>query len=208
MAALVRSQEFFHVCMAGGLFSFMFLAFAQWAPSFFSRSHGMGTAEIGTWLAFIIGISQILAIYSGGVLADRLFRKDMRWPLWMSGSAILVSAPFFVMVYILDTPYPAMIILFLALFFVSLQGATIYAVVQNIASAQDRSVAAAILVLFFSLIGGLGPLAVGIASDLLVPSLGADSLRYALLVMTLVAVIWAAAHFFLATRTIRTDISA
>lgn len=204
--SLFRRKSFFHACMAGGVFSFMFLAFAQWAPSFFSRSHGMATSEIGTWLAFTIGFSQISAIYLGGVLADYLTKRDMRLPLWMSSLAMTISIPFFVGAYTADQAQSALFLLFPALFFVSLQGATLYAVVQNVASVRTRSVAAAILVLFFNLVGGLGPQIIGIVSDLLAPSFGDESLRYALLTMTVAAVSWTALHFFLAARTIRMDV--
>ena len=203
---LAARRSFVHACMAGGAFSFMFLAFVQWAPSFFSRSHGMSTAEIGTWLAFIIGIAQILGISAGGAMADRLMRIDPRRPLWMSGIAMVASTPFFVWAFSSSAPLPALAALFAALFFISLQGATLYAVVQNVAGVQQRSVAAAILVLFFNLMGGLGPQAVGIASDRLAPGAGADSLRYALLAVIVVAALWAAGHFLLAARTVRRDV--
>jgi hypothetical protein len=51
---------------------------------------------------------------------------------------------------------------------------------------------------------GLGPLAVGLLSDLLKPGLGAESLRYALVIST-AALVWASAHFVLAARTARRD---
>ena len=204
---LFARRSFFHACMAGGGFSFMFLALAQWAPSFFFRSHSMTIAETGMWLALIIGITQIVAIYTGGVLADRLMRKDMRWPLWMSGTAFVISAPFFVLTYTLDIPLAALLSLCPAVFFVSLQGATLYAVVQNVATVHNRSVAAATLVLFFNLVGGMGPLVVGITSDFLAPMMAEDSLRYALLILTFVTVLWTSLHFFMAARTIREDIT-
>ena len=205
---LFGRKSFSHACMAGGIFAFMFLAFVQWAPSFYSRSHGMGAAEIGTWLAFIIGISQILGISAGGFLGDRLIRTDARWPLWMSGIAMVASAPFFVWAFSYPSPRLALLGLCPALFLVSLQGATLYAMVQSVASVNQRSVAAATLVLFFNLMGGLGPQVVGIASDKLAPTAGADSLRYALLFVIGVAAVWGAAHFILSARTIREDLRA
>jgi hypothetical protein len=46
---------------------------------------------------------------------------------------------------------------------------------------------------------------IGILSDLYRPSLGQESLRYALLSVTLVW-LWSALHFWLAARTLRADI--
>ena len=60
--------------------------------------------------------------------------------------------------------------------------------------------------LFANLIGlGVGPLAVGVVSDLLNPTLGQDSLRYAL-VLFCPGGLWAAFHFWKAANTIELDI--
>ncbi len=54
---------------------------------------------------------------------------------------------------------------------------------------------------------GLGPLVAGMLSDLLVPSLADDALRYALVLVALVN-IWSGLHYWLAGRTVRRDIAA
>jgi hypothetical protein len=64
--------------------------------------------------------------------------------------------------------------------------------------------------LFFilNLIGlGIGPWATGLLSDLLRPEFGNESIRYALVCMAFVNV-WCAAHYYLASRTIREDLAA
>jgi hypothetical protein len=48
----------------------------------------------------------------------------------------------------------------------------------------------------------LGPVAVGVISDLLAPTLGIESLRYALITTTVIP-FWAAVHFWLAARSSR-----
>ena len=48
---------------------------------------------------------------------------------------------------------------------------------------------------------------VGILSDLLMPIVGSDSLRYAMLTMSLVA-LWSAYHFWNVGRTVRADLAA
>jgi len=47
---------------------------------------------------------------------------------------------------------------------------------------------------------------VGILSDLLMPLLGTDSLRYAMLIMSFVA-LWAGYHFWRVGRTVREDLA-
>ena len=56
-----------------------------------------------------------------------------------------------------------------------------YAAIQNLAPEHLRTQASAVFLFVFNLVGmGLGPLAIGLASDALAPSLGTDSLRYAM----------------------------
>jgi hypothetical protein len=60
-----------------------------------------------------------------------------------------------------------------------------------------------------NLIGlGLGPVVVGSVSDLLHPSLGAASLRYALLIVISLVGVWCIVHYILSAQTIIEDIDA
>jgi MFS family permease len=127
--------------------------------------HGTGTGEAGSWLAGIALVTGGLGTYFGGVLADRLGRRDARWNLWLPGIAILVAAPFSVGFYLLPDTLAAL------------------------------SCAAPATLL-------------GAASDWLAHTagLGDASLRWALLLVTLVN-LWSAVHYFLGARTLRADIA-
>jgi hypothetical protein len=52
---------------------------------------------------------------------------------------------------------------------------------------------------------GLGPQFVGIASDVLLPAYGKDSLRYAMLMLSFVA-LWAAYHFWVVGKSVVEDL--
>ena len=81
------------------------------------------------------------------------------------------------------------------------------AMTHGIVSLRMRALASAILFLVLNLIGlGLGPLFTGMISDALEPSLGSESLRYALVIVVLVYV-WCAFHYYMAGRTIREDLA-
>jgi hypothetical protein len=70
-----------------------------------------------------------------------------------------------------------------------------------------RATASAILLFILNLIGlGLGPQAVGVLSDLLAPTYGIQSLRYALLFVVVTGSVWSSLHYFLAARTLREDL--
>ena len=81
------------------------------------------------------------------------------------------------------------------------------ALVQGLVPLRMRTVASAVLLFTINIIGlGLGPQAVGVASDLLAPRFGEASLRYALLLAAGVN-LWSALHFFLAGRTLVVDLA-
>jgi hypothetical protein len=71
-----------------------------------------------------------------------------------------------------------------------------------------RALTSAILFFTINLIGmGLGPLSVGVLSDLLTASGVGAPLRYAMMSVGVIAAIWACLHYALATRTVRDDIA-
>ncbi|MGA0605971.1 hypothetical protein ACO2Q0_08215 [Phenylobacterium sp. VNQ135] len=80
-------------------------------------------------------------------------------------------------------------------------------VMVSLAPAHMRATAAALLLFLMNIVGlGLGPQAVGVASDLLKPPFGADSLRWALCFVVL-AKAWAALHYWRAGKTLRAELS-
>lgn len=81
-----------------------------------------------------------------------------------------------------------------------------FAMTQALVSLRMRAVASAILLFVLNLIGmGLGPYFVGTLSDVLNPTYGIESIRYALCVAVLIN-LWAGAHYFLGARTARGDL--
>ena len=79
--------------------------------------------------------------------------------------------------------------------------------IQSLVPLRMRSVAAAISLVLGNMIGlGFGPQGVGILSDLFAPRFGVESLRYALMVFACLN-IWAALHYWLASRTLIDDLS-
>ncbi|MDH3989827.1 MAG: MFS transporter, partial [Gammaproteobacteria bacterium] len=62
-----------------------------WIPSFLDRSHDMAADEVGVSLGLMLGLAGPLGtIVVGGVLADRLSRRDLRWGLWLVSIGALV----------------------------------------------------------------------------------------------------------------------
>ena len=202
-------RSFRHLSIAGSLHALVAYGVATWNAAFLMRMHGMGTGEAGSWLAGLALVAGGLGTYAGGVLTDRLWRSNARWSLWLPGISILVAAPFSVGFYLLPDTLMALACAAPATLLGATYLAPTFATTQALATPRMRAAASAVLLFLLNLIGmGLGPLAVGAASDFLARAagLGDASLRWALLLVTLVN-FWAAAHYFLGARTLRADLA-
>ena len=81
-----------------------------------------------------------------------------------------------------------------------------FAVTQALAAPNMRATAAAVLLFVINIVGlAVGPAATGALSDALEPRYGDDSLRYALLLISM-ALAWSAFHFWRAARTFEADV--
>ena len=206
LKTLMSSPTFRHLSVGTGLYTVVWLGVVQWLPSFFTRSFGLEIGEVGTWLAIILSVSQIIGMLLGGWLADRLGAADLRWYVWVPSLAILVSTPMFALTFLTQNPTLAFLSLFLPFMIGVMQGPPSFAVAQGLADVRMRAMAAALLLLITNLIGGgIGPQAVGIMSDYLAAGYQQDSLRYALLAVSLVFGLWSSLHYFLAGKTIRRE---
>ena len=202
-------KTFMHMALGAGLNAFCGYAIANWNASFLIRSYQMPTGEVGTWLAAIIGLGGAISVFTGGLLGDRLAPRDQRWYTWVPCIAGFVTVPFLAGVYLVDGPYWALTLSIVpGLLFQAYLGNTI-ATTHAIVGPRMRATASAVLFLIINIIGlGAGPWAVGFVSDLLAPSLGGESLRYALLYLLTPVALWSALHFGLAAKTLREDIAA
>ncbi len=206
MRQLWRSRVFRWTALGACATCFTSYSLGGFFPLFLSRSHGLSTREIGLVMAVLVGVCGGLATYLAGHVADRLGRRDRRWYAWVPAIAALLPLPLAPICFLaqdLGVALAAAIVpLALTAAFV---GPTI-ALIQQLVPVRSRATAVATLILIDNLIGlGLGPQFVGIASDLLKPTFGVDSLRYALLAATLGSAI-SVFGFVMAARHLRTEV--
>jgi MFS family permease len=203
---LWAKKSFRHMSFASALTAFVGYGFITWAPSFLTRSFGMGTGEIGTWFGLILGIPGGIGIALGGYLADRFGAHDPKWFLWTTAVALIICVPLNIVVFISTNSTTALLAMILPVLLGNFYQATTFSQTQGISALRMRAVAAGILLFILNIIGlGLGPQLVGILSDVLNPEYGDESLRYALLICSLVYV-WAAVHYFIAGRHLGGDL--
>ena len=171
-----------------------------WSAPFLIRAHNMNTAEAGAWLGITTGIGGMAGIALGGLAAQRLARRDPAWLLRIPAVTSALAAPL-VLLFLMLPASSAPVMNLGATFFGSCMVAPVLAVTQTLAKVRMRALATALVALVVNLIGaGLGPLTVGVSSDLLAPALGPSAIRYALLVPAVIALVGAALSFYRGAR--------
>jgi len=180
---------------------------APWYAAFMIRSHGMQTGELGVWLGLIFGMSGIVGILLGGYVSARWFSTNERGQMRLSAIMIAMVVPFFMLFLLLPQKWGALTALIpLSVAFGFFTGPA-FALMQRLVPDEMRATTIAVTMLLANLIGmGLGPQIVGVLSDALNPVFAQDSLRYAMLLTSFVA-LWAAFHFWRVGRTVTYDLA-
>jgi MFS family permease len=203
---LYSTKTFVYLTLATGLHVFCIYGLLNWAPSFLSRLHGMKNSEIGVSLGLIFGIGGAIGTFAGGFLTDYFGKKDKRWYLKIPAYAILMSMLFAAGALFLQNTFFSLLCLGFCVSLQSMYLGPSIAVAHSLVPASMRALTSAILFLVLNLIGlGFGPLVVGMISDFLKPSLGVESLRWAMSI-TLVVSITSTILFFITAKKMVVDL--
>ena len=170
--------------VAAAAYSFVFTGFASWAPSMLMRAKGMSLGEVAAYYSLVSGGAMALGMLASGFATVRLGRNErayLLFPAW----AMVAGLPFFVFGLLTSAWTTALACLAIPMTTSSMYLAPATALVQNNVPPNQRSAAAAILLLVLNLFGtGLGPLFVGIVSEALTSHFGSQALIYAMLGLT------------------------
>lgn len=176
-------------------------AAGAWLPPFFMRNHGMHISGAGLVLAIAGGGFGALGSTLGGAIADRVARKDATRRTGFGVCVMLLAIPALLGATLSVANAPAIGLTFVsfALIFAALPVS--FGSMLTLASPRVRGVTSATMQGVSNLLGyGLGPLGVGMLSDALG---GANSLRYALAIVSTVCCLGAALCFVMARASIR-----
>jgi MFS family permease len=174
--------------------------FTQWLPTFFIRAHDLSQSQTGMLMAGVFGISGAIGALVVGKWFDRLSKRGFQHGMRMLALVPFVTIPFFIMGLLADNLITAILLFIIPGFAANYVIGPTIAMVQTLSPVHMRAVSSAIKMLCLNLIGlGLGPLLVGVLSDLLTPQYGEDALSVALAYFTLVG-LWGSLHFWLCGR--------
>ena len=199
---LFSKQSFTYLALAFAVGSLIISGLSQWLPSYFVRTFDLTLSEVGTMYGLAFGFGSFAGMVIGAIVANRLTEKDLRWSMWIACISYCVVLPLYLVVLWWTQLSGVLITIALASIVGGLGYGPAWAAIQNIAPVRMRATATAVSLFGASLVGGgLGPLLVGIVSDLLYTGDGALSLRYGLLsvvsVTPLAAILfWSSAHYF------------
>jgi predicted MFS family arabinose efflux permease len=180
---LLRRRSF-QLLMAGfALGAFAMSGLLQWLPSYFTRTFSMPVAAVGVQFGLSYGLGAIGGMLAGGTLATGLMQRDTRWALRLASLSYVAAFPPLLGVLLVADARVAMGLVFLGTACASMAYGPAYAMIQTIAPVNLRGFASAFSLFVANFIGaGLGPLAVGVLSDLHGND-PASALRYALLTL-------------------------
>jgi MFS family permease len=213
--ALLAKTSFRHLAFAAALHNFAVYGVGNWYAAFLMRSHGMNVAKAGTILAICTVIGGAAGTYFGGMLSDRLAarRHDSRYYLWVPALSLIIGFPLSQGVLLFEDTSIVIALLTPVVMCSAAYLAPSITATYGLVGIRERALASAVLLFIINLIGlGLGPLFAGLASDQLrqmflerglseAEALG-EGLRWSLRIVV-TANLWSAAHYFIATRTLR-----
>lgn len=195
LTTILRFPGFVPLIAAISLTSFANYGISQWVPAFFVRSYGASLGAVGVWIGLSSGFGGLAGTLAGGVAAGHLVKRHPNWDLWLPAIANTLAVPLFVAGFLSPTIALATGCYFAATLVMTVGGGVALAAFQRFTETEHRATANALMLMISALTGvGLGPVAVGFASDLMNARFGVESLRWALVVASLTLV--AASYFY------------
>lgn len=195
--SLFRNPAAVHLVMAFTITSTIGYGHGAFGPSFLIRSFGFNKLEIATYIAPFMAILIAVAAVLSGRLADRLAKtRGLHAQSFMVAIMKTVALPFSIIFYLSTDTTVAIVCYFIGGFFAACYLGPTFALIQSEAPLRQRAMWAAIALFVNNLIGlGIGPPLVGWISDVLKPTYGQESLRYAMFFFAAITP-WAIFHYW------------
>ncbi len=208
LGLLKRYRSFWYIAAATGFTAFGGYGNGNFAPSFFMRSHGLTGSEVGVLMAFAGGGSGLAGTLLGGILADRLGKRDPRWYAWLPALAGFIALPLLFPYLLVNDLRIVIVLLFVVNMMINTYLGPCLAVSHTLVPPAMRALTSAVLFFVLNLIGlGMGPLTAGLLSDYFTAIYGDDGLRYAMIVVGMISSL-GILFFVLAARRLPMDLAA
>ena len=162
----LNNYRFLKFALASSLFNVAVYAVGVWLPAYLQRAHNLTTAQSGELLGIVMLVVAPLGAIAGGTLGDKFGNATGTNRLKAIMYSILLAAICFALVCINLTGAVKYLPFVALCFALSMPVAITAATVQEMAPANMRSIAPAILLMFQNLIGmSLGPVLVAVLTQ-------------------------------------------
>jgi len=187
LAHLARMKSFGLLVAGASFVTVVSVGKFYWEPTLLRRVYGYSPQDAGLYYFIIAAIPSILGALAGGILVDRLARRDWRWYAYCPAIFSLLSLPFLLAFYFTSAGH-----VFLGVplgfyycaagsFFGSFWGPCIIALAQFLVPSSIRAVTAATWTTIAALVGSaLGPFLVGDLNMRFAPEYGERAVQFSL----------------------------
>lgn len=232
LARLMGSRTFRHVLIAAIIVNFVGFSGMSFLHPFLVRTFNVDYTTAALAFVGVNSISLAGGYLAGGFITDRLVKKDVRFYGWAPAVGMLLAGPAYILGFVQTEWLLAIAVLVLPGLFSGVYFGPTFAVTHNLVEPRMRATATAVLSLVMSIVGmTTGPVITGWLSDMFAAqsfTLGdfaalcpgatpktelgeacrtasASGIRTALIIIVTLFW-WAALHFFLAARHMRTEL--
>jgi predicted MFS family arabinose efflux permease len=181
----LRCKRSFLFTLVGiSIYSIFAYGVTVFIPSFMIRSLHTTLAQVSTIWGPAIAAADIVGALVGGLLGDRLYRRDIRWYAWLPAITCALGLPLYWLAFSASHLTVFIAVEFLAELILSAGIPIAFVAALAVCGRRRRAMASAIMFSSQVLFGGnLGPLLAGALSDAFNSAQGVESLRYSLAII-------------------------
>ena len=197
LKSLASNKIYVRVSLSFAMLTMVGYAMALWLAPIMLRNFEVSLGMVGLYLGGTYILGGIPGPLIGGYLTDYMVKRDARWCAWIPAIFILSSVTTFWFSLSADSlsEFLGFFALTYALFMIP-QGASL-SMLQSSLGSGERALGMSFVLLVTTMVGlAIGPLLVGLLSDLLAPAYGVKSLNYALMTVCGGAALIAALCYF------------
>lgn len=164
---LASSRAFRNIVLAGTVVNFVGFAGMSFAHPFFVRNFPVSYTEAAIAFALINSVSLAGGYLLGGLVTDKLGKRDVRWYGWAPAICMVLAAASYMIGFSQSTWFRTVLFLIPPGFFAGVYFGPTFAITHNLVEPRMRASATAILTLTMSVLGmTVGPILTGWLSDL------------------------------------------
>ncbi len=187
---LLGSRAYIALLVGATFMGLNVFASAVWTPTFLTRVHSLSLGEIAATIGPIRGICGLAGVLLGGMLIDWLGRRASHWRMTIPAVTCMLVGPAETLFALSDVRSVWLVAFAISAFLLLIHQGPVFAAVMQVAHVRMRAVATSLLLFCAAMFGqAVGPLMVGVMNDALTASLGDQSIRYSMLLISTTAVL-------------------